>query len=59
MLFFYVVRKWKEEKAALLLEMDKKEEQDQEDLKAQAAKELDEWYARLNEQLGKTKESNR
>ena len=39
--------------------MDKKEEQDQEDLKAQAAKELDEWYARLNEQLGKTKESNR
>ena len=53
------LRKWKEEKAALLQEMDDKELKDQEELKTQAAKELEEWYARLNEQLGKTKENNR
>ena len=54
-----IFRKWKEEKAALLEEMDEKEKQDQEDWIAQGKKELEEWYARLNEQLGKTKENNR
>ena len=52
-------RKWKEEKAALLEEMDEKEREDQEEWIAQGKKELEEWYARLNEQLGKTKENNR
>ena len=55
----FVFRKWKEEKAALLEEMDEKERQDQEDGIAQGKKELEEWYARLNEQLGKTQENNR
>ncbi|CAB4015958.1 Clathrin light chain A [Paramuricea clavata] len=53
------IRKWKEEKAALLEEMDEKERQDQEDWIAQGKKELEEWYARTNEQLGKTQENNR
>lgn len=55
----YFDRKWKEDKSALLDEMDEKERQDQEDWIAQGKKELEEWYARLNEQLGKTKENNR
>jgi hypothetical protein len=58
-LFFFFTRKWKEEKATLLEEMDEKERQDQEEWIAQGKKELEEWYARLNEQLGKTKENNR
>jgi hypothetical protein len=56
---FFFTRKWKEEKATLLEEMDEKERQDQEEWIAQGKKELEEWYARLNEQLGKTKENNR
>jgi hypothetical protein len=47
------------EKATLLEEMDEKEQQDQEDWIAQGKKELEEWYARTNEQLGKTQENNR
>jgi hypothetical protein len=39
--------------------MDEKEQQDQEDWIAQGKKELEEWYARTNEQLGKTQENNR
>jgi hypothetical protein len=58
-LVFFFTRKWKEEKATLLEEMDEKERQDQEEWIAQGKKELEEWYARLNEQLGKTKENNR
>ena len=39
--------------------MDEKESTDQEEWMTQGKKELEEWYARLNEQLGKTKENNR
>lgn len=39
--------------------MDEKECTDQEEWMIQGKKELEEWYARLNEQLGKTKENNR
>ncbi|XP_046844714.1 clathrin light chain A-like [Xenia sp. Carnegie-2017] len=53
------IRKWREEKAALLEEMDEKERSEQEEWIAQGKKELEEWYARLNEQLGKTKDNNR
>lgn len=58
-LYYSVSRKWQEEKAALLDEMDEKECTDQEEWMIQGKKELEEWYARLNEQLGKTKENNR
>ena len=39
--------------------MDEKERSEQEEWIAQGKKELEEWYARLNEQLGKTKDNNR
>lgn len=53
------VKKWREEKAALLEKMDEEERVAIEEWREQAKKELNDWYDRRDEQLGKTKSTNR
>ncbi|KAL9988655.1 hypothetical protein ACROYT_G003126 [Oculina patagonica] len=53
------VRKWREEKAALLEKMDGEEKSEIQEWREQAKKELNDWYERRDEQLGKTQTSNR
>ena len=56
---YFYSRKWREEKAALLEKLDKEEREAIEEWREQAKKELHDWYERRDEQLGKTKASNR
>ncbi|XP_031555047.1 clathrin light chain A-like [Actinia tenebrosa] len=53
------VKKWREEKAALLEKMDEEEREAIQEWREQAKKELNDWYDRRDEQLGKTKSTNR
>ncbi|CAH3143000.1 clathrin light chain B [Pocillopora verrucosa] len=53
------VRKWREEKAALLEKMDTEEKAEIQEWREKAKKELNDWYERRDEQLGKTQTSNR
>ncbi|XP_067058140.1 clathrin light chain A-like [Acropora muricata] len=53
------VRKWREDKAALLDKMDSEEKEEIEEWRERAKKELNDWYERRDEQLGKTQASNR
>ncbi len=55
----HTYRKWRQEKAEMLAKKDADEEAAFEELKAQARKELAEWYARHDDQLTQTKASNR
>ena len=52
-------RKWREEQAEMLAQKDAEEAAALEDLRAQARKELTEWYSRNDDQLNQTKISNR
>ncbi len=52
-------RKWRQEQAEMLAQKDAEEEAALEELRAQARKELAEWYTRHDEQLTQTKASNR
>ena len=52
-------RKWREEQAEMLAQKDAEEAAALEDLRAQARKELSEWYSRSDDQLNQTKISNR
>jgi len=58
-LILYHCRKWREEKKALLEKMDAEEREAIQEWREQAKKELNDWYERRNEQLGKTQSSNR
>eukprot|EP00088_Acartia_fossae_P018995 TRINITY_DN2101_c0_g1_i3.p1 TRINITY_DN2101_c0_g1~~TRINITY_DN2101_c0_g1_i3.p1 ORF type:complete len:268 (+),score=91.23 TRINITY_DN2101_c0_g1_i3:65-805(+) len=53
------IKKWKADQEVRLREKDEAEEKNKEDLRKQAAKELEDWYKRYEEQLQKTKETNR
>ncbi|KAJ7370131.1 hypothetical protein OS493_034060 [Desmophyllum pertusum] len=53
------VRKWREEKAALLDKMDDDEKDEILEWREKAKKELNDWYERRDELLGKTQTSNR
>ena len=53
------LRKWREDKAALLDKMDGEEKEEIEEWRERAKKELNDWYERRDEQLGKTQASNR
>jgi len=53
------IKKWKADQEVRLREKDENEEKNKEDLKKQAAKELEDWYKRYDEQLNKNKETNR
>jgi hypothetical protein len=53
------IKKWKAEQEIRLKLKDENEEKNKEELKAKAAKELEDWYKRYDEQLHKTKETNR
>ena len=57
--FSTLFRKWREEKAALLEKMDEEEKEAIAELREKAKKELNDWYDRHNEQLGKTQTTNR
>lgn len=52
-------RKWREEKAALLDKMDDDEKDEILEWREKAKKELNDWYERRDELLGKTQTSNR
>ena len=53
------IRVWREEQKVILEQKDQEEAQRKEELKVQAAKEMEEWYARYADQLEKSKASNR
>ena len=53
------IRVWREEQKVILEQKDNEEAQRKEELKVQAAKEMEEWYARYADQLEKSKASNR
>jgi len=53
------IKKWKADQEVRLREKDENEEKNKDDLKKQAAKELEDWYKRYEEQLNKNKETNR
>ncbi|XP_065067565.1 clathrin light chain B-like [Rhopilema esculentum] len=53
------LRKWREDKAVLLDDMQEEETNEQEKWAEKAKKELDDWYNRYNEQLEKVKNENR
>jgi len=54
-----VLREWREKQMERLREKDEKEEEDKENLKLQASKELEEWYKQLDDSLEKTRAANR
>ena len=53
------IRKWREEQQTMLKQKDEEEVKKRKELGEQAKKELDEWYARYEEQLNKSKATNR
>lgn len=53
------IRQWKIEQEARLVEKDRNEEKNLQELKAQAQKELDDWYKHYNAEMEKTRETNR
>merc|ERR1712141_788981 len=53
------IRKWREEQEQLLKEKDATEQIKMNELREQAKKELDDWYKHYEEQLNKTKVTNR
>ncbi|XP_070336369.1 clathrin light chain A isoform X2 [Odocoileus virginianus] len=53
------IRKWREEQTERLEALDANSRKQEAEWKEKAIKELDEWYARQDEQLQKTKASNR
>lgn len=54
-----ICRQWREQRSARLAEKDRNEQQAINEAKAKASKELDEWYARYQEQLKKARSGNR
>lgn len=54
-----VIKKWKIEQEEKLRTKDAEEEKKKEELREQAKKELEDWYKHYEEQLEKTKETNR
>ena len=52
-------RQWRQEQAEMLAQKDAEEAAALEELRAQARKELSEWYSRHDDQLNQTKTSNR
>ncbi|KAF2883675.1 hypothetical protein ILUMI_22490 [Ignelater luminosus] len=53
------IRKWREEQKTRLEEKDKEEEIKKEELRQSAKKELEDWYKHHEEQIAKTKATNR
>ena len=53
------IKKWREEQEKMLQEKDAKESVEREALRAQARKELDEWFVRYREHLEKSRKANR
>ncbi|XP_050039071.1 clathrin light chain-like isoform X1 [Dermacentor andersoni] len=53
------IKKWREEQAKRLEQKDVEEEEKKTELRANAKKELEEWYARYHEQIEKAKLANR
>lgn len=53
------IRKWREEQTERLEALDANSRKQEAEWKEKAVKELEEWYARQDEQLQKTKASNR
>jgi len=53
------IKKWREEHKLALSEKDANEKIKIEELKDQGKKELEDWYARYEEQLAKAKQQNR
>ncbi|NWR71780.1 CLCA protein, partial [Centropus unirufus] len=53
------IRKWREEQKARLEQLDANSRKQEAEWKEKAIKELQEWYARQDEKLQKTKASNR
>ncbi|KAM7282079.1 clathrin light chain [Ixodes scapularis] len=53
------IKKWREEQAKMLEIKDVEEEKKKDELRAAAKKELDEWYARYQELIEKSKQANR
>jgi len=53
------IRQWRQEQAEMLAQKDAEEAAALEELRAQARKELSEWYSRHDDQLNQTKTSNR
>lgn len=53
------IKKWREEQAIRLEQKDAEEEEKKTELRANAKKELEEWYARYHEQIEKSKLANR
>lgn len=53
------IKKWREEQAKRLEQKDAEEEEKKTELRANAKKELEEWYARYHEQIEKSKLANR
>merc|ERR1712076_362355 len=53
------IKKWREEQAKRLEEKDDNEAKMMTELKEKAKKELEDWYKKYEEQLGKTKDDNR
>jgi len=53
------IKKWREEQKQLLEEKDASEEENINEMRAAAAKELEDWYKHRDEQLEKTKSTNR
>ena len=53
------IRKWREEQTERLEALDANSRKQEAEWKEKAIKELDEWYARQDEQLQKTKANNR
>lgn len=55
----HTYRQWRQEQSEMLAKKDAEEAEALEELRAQARKELGEWYTRNGEQLTQTKASNR
>lgn len=53
------ILKWREDQKTRLEEKDREEEKAREALRAQAKKELEDWYKRHEETIAKTKSLNR
>ncbi|XP_064480666.1 clathrin light chain-like [Ornithodoros turicata] len=53
------IKTWREEQKMMLEQKDAEEEEKKSELRAGAKKELDDWYARYNEQIEKSKQTNR
>ena len=53
------IRKWRQEQTALIQKKDEAEGRALDELKAQAKKDIEEWYGRHEELLNQTKASNR